>query len=151
MINSFDEPETAESVVAACASGVCLAFPVAGVEEISEHLATGPLANGPKHVVGAVELRGAWIPVIDFAAFMGGEALALDVAARSLVVAEGERRFALLVSEVRGIVPVGARRQRSKASAALRQSWVGAEVDVGGQAHLEVNLAALFAALSSHA
>lgn len=149
MNESFDEPETAESVIAACAAGVHLAFAVTAIEEMPERIDPKPIANAPRHVAGVVELRGASVPVIDLASLLGQHTLVGDPEARSLVVVEHEQRLALLVSEVRGIIPVGVRRGLVPSSSRPSHPWITGEVDLAGEPYFEVGLPALFQAMKA--
>jgi purine-binding chemotaxis protein CheW len=83
---------------------VC-ALRLADVIETLRPLPVAPLAGTPAFVRGVAVVRGAPIPVIDLDALLGGAAARPPT--RFVVVRVGERRAALAVEEVVGIVALG--------------------------------------------
>jgi purine-binding chemotaxis protein CheW len=60
--------------------------------------------GAPNHVAGLVQLRGQVLPVVDVRARFGLPAAERTQDARIIVVAEGERRVALLVDRAREVI-----------------------------------------------
>jgi purine-binding chemotaxis protein CheW len=80
------------------------ALPVSGVSEIAEFEAVTPIPGAPPRVLGAINLRGQVVPVMDLAAVLGAGS---DGSPRRIVIAEeGGVRAGLAVGEVLDVAEV---------------------------------------------
>ncbi|WP_242342427.1 chemotaxis protein CheW [Anaeromyxobacter terrae] len=95
------EPEgKRESVLLVRAGGRACAIPLSHVIETLRPLPTTPCAGLPPFVLGAAVVRGAAVPVVELAAFLGAAAAATR---RFVLVRCGDRPAALAVDAVSGV------------------------------------------------
>lgn len=86
-----------------------IAFPVAHVIETMRPLPIEPLPGMPVFTLGVAVIRGAAVPVVDAAALLGSTDGAN--AGRWVMLRAGERRIALAVEAVEGVVEIAADRR----------------------------------------
>lgn len=97
----FDEAPGREArVVLARAGALICALPVLSVSETMRALPIRPARGGIPFVLGVAVIRGAALPVLDLAAFLGAGA---GSGQRFVVVRAGPRQLALSVDEVLGV------------------------------------------------
>lgn len=87
------------------AAGWTCALPLREVHETLRELASVPCAGAPSWVRGATVIRGTPVPVVDLAAFLGGES-SRD-AGRFVTVRSGAGEVALRVDSVLGVRVLG--------------------------------------------
>ena len=94
------------------AGGVDVALPLAGLVEVCRQLPTEPAEGAVAGVIGVARWRGAPTPVVDLRALLGGwaegEREGAGQVGLHVLLHVGERSVALAVTEVLGIVDLGA-------------------------------------------
>lgn len=95
----------------------CLAFSVGGgefgvdllqVQEIRGHEAITPLAHGPEHLRGVINLRGAMVPVLDLRLKFRAESAAYDETTVLLILNRRGLRLGVAVDGVSDVLTVRA-------------------------------------------
>ena len=84
------------------ASQLRCALPITDVVEVMRPLPVSPMPGVPPFVRGVAVIRGLSVPVVDLGMLLG--AVAPAAAGRWVVLRLGERRVALAVEAVRGVV-----------------------------------------------
>src|SRR5215207_6190786 len=98
---AFEEAPGREARVLLARAGALLcALPVLSVRETMRALPIRPARGGLPFVLGVAVIRGAALPVLDLAAFLGAGA---GRGRRFVVVRAGPRQLALSVDEVLGV------------------------------------------------
>lgn len=98
-LDSVNDASASPILVVRVARHTC-ALDLAHVIEIMRPLPVSPVAGAPEIVLGLAIIRGAPVPVVDFAALFGAEG---GPCTRWVLVRAGDRRVALAVDEVPGI------------------------------------------------
>lgn len=94
-------PEALQSLLACRAGGRACALPLEHVIETMRPLPIEPIADAPSFVRGVAIIRGGPVPVVDCAALIAGTA---TPATRFVLARVGDRRVALAVDDVLGVV-----------------------------------------------
>jgi purine-binding chemotaxis protein CheW len=102
-------PSRSKVLIVRAGSRIC-ALPLAYVIETMRPLPLAPLAGTPAFVQGVAVVRGEPTPVVDLDALLGSTAA--HGATRLVLVRVGERRAALAVQEVAGVVTLTEEAQR---------------------------------------
>jgi purine-binding chemotaxis protein CheW len=97
-------PATGRALIVTAGSRIC-AIPLQYVVETMRPLAIAELSGTPPFVLGLAVIRGDLLPVVDLALLLGTELGRTEIG-RFVTVAVGERRMALAVSTVTGLVDV---------------------------------------------
>ena len=84
-------------------AGHPFALRLADVREIVRAVAPSPLPDAPVSVIGAVDVRGARVPLYDLRARLGLPGATLRARDTLILVGEGARRAAIIADEVQGI------------------------------------------------
>jgi purine-binding chemotaxis protein CheW len=82
------------------------AVDVADTREVVVLDATTPVPGAPASVIGVTNLRGGVLPVVEARPLLGLPVRAGDERGRALVLADGDRRAAILIERVLGLVPL---------------------------------------------
>jgi purine-binding chemotaxis protein CheW len=86
--------------------GVTYALPLEQVREVVRMVAVTPLPAAPAWVVGAVNLRGTLVPMIDVRALMSGRPADIDPSQMFVVAHASGQMLALVADEVEDIVQI---------------------------------------------
>ena len=89
-------------------SGRVLAAPIANVREVVPAYELLRVSGMPPVLAGMMGLRGEVLPVIDTAALVGEEPLALDARQKFLVIRTDHRNYALQIEAVEDLVEIDA-------------------------------------------
>ncbi len=79
-------------------------LPIADVQEVLRMVAMTPLPDAPPEVLGAINVRGVPVLVLDLRQRLGLPGLPPTPASPLLLVRLGDKRLALLVDRVKGVV-----------------------------------------------
>lgn len=93
-------------VVLFALDGSRYAVPLDGAERAFRMVAVSALPGAPAPVVGALNLHGSVVPVVDLRRRLGLPAREFDVGAHLLVVRTPRRRLAVLADEVVGVCEI---------------------------------------------
>lgn len=107
MPDGTDETRASPLVVFAI-EGTRLALPLPAVERVLPMVAAPPLPRAPAIALGAINLHGRVLPVLDLRRRLGFPPRAPGLSTRLLVAAAGRRSLALPVDDVLGIEHVAA-------------------------------------------
>ena len=96
-------------VVVLIVDGSRYALPVSSVQRVLPMVATQPVPGAPEPVVGAINLAGQVVPVVDPRRRLGLPVQEYGLDAHLLVVRTGRRTLALAADEVLGVQEIEAR------------------------------------------
>jgi purine-binding chemotaxis protein CheW len=102
-------PDTTLSLLRVRLGDAVLALPATAVQEIVRAVAITALPGAPAIIEGAVNVRGALVPVVDVRARLRLPARALDPDQFLVMLQAGDRTVALRVDEVDDLVDVSPR------------------------------------------
>lgn len=95
---------TSMTVLGFTLGGRLSGFDISHVQEVLQMVQLTAVPDAPRFVAGALNLRGAVLPVIDLADMLGLERPAYTLETPIIVVYEGERRVGLIVDDVHDVV-----------------------------------------------
>lgn len=86
--------------------GHCFALPAEHVVRALRSVAVTPLTDAPELILGAIDLAGELLPVVDLRRRLGFAPRPLRLSDRLLVVRAGERQAVFPVDEIREVFPL---------------------------------------------
>lgn len=101
--------ERASQVVVLIVEGSRYALPLSSVERVLPMVATEPVPGAPEPVLGAINLEGRVVPVVDPRRRLGLTAQSYGLDAHLLIVRTARRTLALPADEVLGVQDIAAR------------------------------------------
>ena len=126
----FESPAT-DKLVAFSLGDRRLGIPLRFVAEVHEVAAIAPAAMPGGGFVGHLDLRGQAVPVLDLRGALGQPVRVWDPGMHFIIVADGERRAAIAVDDVDGVVD-GEIGSRDGGSAQAATSGLGVARTTGG-------------------
>ncbi len=90
-------------------AGGCFALAVRETRRVVPAMAVRELPGAPAIVIGAIDLQGKFVPVVDLRVRFGADARPLRAADCFIVARAGKREVALWVDRVHGLVELTAR------------------------------------------